>query len=63
MEAIEPSLGLLCFKPREEEREWRHGGGRPCLPPVVAGRACDERRELGSFRLATTAVATAERRG
>jgi len=34
----------------EEEGEWRHGGGRPCMPPVVAGQACDEHRELSSFR-------------
>ena len=27
-----------------------HSGGWPCIPPVVAGWACDERRGLGSFR-------------
>ena len=29
---------------KEEEGEWRHDGGRPCMPPAVAGRTHDERR-------------------
>ena len=52
-----------CSSAREEEEgERRLGSGRPCLPPVVAGRACDEHRELGSFWPAIAVVATAERR-
>ena len=34
----------------EEDREWKHDGGQPCMPPVVAGRTCNECQQLGSTR-------------
>ena len=54
---------IPCSSAREEEEgERRLDSGRPCLPPVVAGRACDEHQELGSFWPAKVALATAEKR-
>jgi len=40
--AYEPDRDPL-FQVARRGWKWRHDGGCPCMPPVVAGRTCDER--------------------